>query len=481
MSGFFLDSYNASDNTKLGDGPLVSVSRYQQTRRLSRADSWGADLVASEKRLQYTHATPASRVVDAKRLIRCHLTTAQGTRELGAGIIDTLGIEASEYGMDIGGNDLSILLGNPTVHELELGAPGSPITVKAAVDAISPYRHTSFASFDTTTYLSTGTTANGNTAVTSVTNISNFSVGDPIIGAGIPNGTYVNSVFPDTNTIGLSAAATATASGVTLHTNQIEHTFAGESVLAALVWLADTVNESWRREGDTIVWLYRTQEAARDGDGNKLYAVVEVDPVAVLSNPTALVITKLTFQRDSRNVFNRIFPYGAGSGSARENIGGVTTPLPSGYSYGETVIGAKHYFYIQHDASVFDDGPIERNVSFREIVSPTEIARAGLTNLQQNVAPLDTIIVELAKVEVEIRPGQTVYLEYHDVIDGYRPLDLQGNYLVQQVQEDLTVDATYAVALQLGSSRRWPVTTSSRLAQLAADVDALSSYGQPSV
>lgn len=479
MTGFRLDIHNQSTNAKLGGGPILSVSRFQQTRRVSRAGTWGADLAATEARINHTDSTAADRVVDTKRLVRCHLSNEHGTRELGAGIIDTLGIESAGYGMDIGGNDLSILLGNPTVHELELSDAG-PMTSKQAVEAIAALASGLGLTFDTTTYLSTGDTTNGNDFITNVTNISNFSEGDPIIGAGIPDDTYVEGVDLDTLTLNISQNATATATGVTLYTNIIEHTFSGESVLATFTWLADALNESWRLDGDELVWLYRTQESATDEDDNKLYAVAFADPIAILSNDTAVLITEPPrLQRDSRNVFNRTFPYGAGSGSARETIAGVATPLPDGFSYGTTTVGMKTYYYIQHDDSVAADGAIERNRSFPEITSPTELARVALTDLRRNLDPLDTIAIAVEKVAVDIAPGQTLRVDYHDSVDGYRPLDLHGDYLVQQVVQEVGVDATYTVGLQLSSSRRWPVTIKSRLEQMAMQAEVSSSYDQP--
>jgi hypothetical protein len=473
MTGFWVDAHDQVTGDKLGDGPIVSVSRFAMTQRLTKSGTWGADLAATEARINHTDPTPADRVLDTKRIVRCHAVRGSGTIELGAGIIDTLGIEAAGYGMDIGGNDLSILLGNPTVHELALGSVGSPIVVKDAVEAIAAYGAGLGLTFDTTTYLSLGDTTSADDHLTNVTNVSNFQVGDPIIGAGIDPDTSVTLVLGDTLTI--SNPATATASGVELHSNQVEHQFSGESVLAALILLANAVGEDWRLEGDTIVWLYRTRESCG------LRAVSAVDPIAILANDDAVVMTALQYQRESTHLYNRIFPYGAGSGNARETIAGITAPLPPGYSYHETIIGANHYFGIQHDASVTADGPIERVVPFRSVVSPNEIARLALVELGRNLTPLDTYTISVEKVRADIRPGQYLYVEYHDAYDGYRPLDINTDLLIQQVQQEVTIDGAYVVGLLLSNQRRWPATVAARLEKIAQDIDTLSNYTQPSV
>lgn len=470
---YFVDAHDQATGTKLAAGPITTVSRYTQTRRVNQSGTWGADLVATEARINHTDPTPADRVLDAKRLVRCHGVRGAGTVEFGAGIIDSLGIVAADYGMDIGGNDLLVLLDNPTVHTLSLSSGGSAISVKAAVDAVVAYGGGWGLSFDTTTYLSVGDTTNTNTAIANVTNISNFAVGDPIFGAGIPANTFVASVTPATDSIGLSIAATATATGVHLHTNQVLLQLAGESVLAALNRVAELVGESYRRDGDAVVWLYRTRESCG------LRAVAAVDPIAILSNDTVVVITGLTYQRDSRHIYTRIFPYGAGSGSARETIAGVTTPLPDGFSYGTTTIGSANYFFIQHDDSVAASGAIERNVPFQDIDSPTVLAAAALIELQRNLTPLDTYRVTLEKVVADIKPGQTLFTEYHDAVDGYRPLDILDDLYVLEAQVELTVDGSALVGLLLSNQRRWPLTTKGRLKQLATDVQTLSMHGQP--
>lgn len=474
---FFTDVHDQATDAKLGGGPITTVSRYTLTSRLSRSGTWGADLVATEARINHTDATPADRVLDTKRVVRCHGVRGGGTVELGAGIIDDLSIDAAEYGMDIGGNTLSILLGNPSVHSLALGTAGSPITVKDAVEDIAAFTSGLGLTFDTTTYLSTGDTANSNADITNVTNVTNFTPGDPVYGAGIPADTFVTLVTGTTVTI--SNDATATATGVTLHTNKVFKEFSGESVLAALNDLATLVNENWREEDGTIVWLYRTREQATDGDGNTLRAVSSADPIAVLSNNAAVLITRLQYSRQSAHVYNRIFPFGAGNGSARETIAGVMTGLPPDYQYGNVVVGADTFHYIEHIDSVAENGPIERHVSYRDITAPSAIAAAALIDLQRNVEPLDTYRVTLEKVAAAIKPGQTLHVEYHDSIDGYRPIDLNGPLFVLEAQLEIDVDDTHTVGVLLSNQRRWPVTTRTVLAQLAAQTEAGSAYNQP--
>jgi hypothetical protein len=479
MTGYWLDAHDQTSNAKLGTGPILSVSRFASTRRLSKSGTWGADLAATESRIQHTNANPALRVLDSKRVVRCHVTPQSATAslvgpiELGAGVVDTLGIEAAGYGMDIGGNDLSVLLANPIVHELEVGTEAAPLGIKAAVDLVAALGAGTGITVDTTTYLSLGDTSIGDDQIVNVTNITNFTTGDPIVGAGIQPGTYVTTTFG--TTVVMSQPATATGTSVTLHTNQVAHTFSGESVLAALILLANATGEDWRLEGTTVYWLYRTRASSG------MYAVAGGDPVALLTNDPLVLITSLSYQRDSSQVFNRIFPYGAGSGDAREGIAGITAPLPPGFSYHETVIGAKHYFGIQHSDSVAENGPIERTVTYRSVVSPTEIARLGLLELRRNLTPLDTYTLSVEKLRSELPPGYTIHVEYHDSIDGYRPLDIDADLLIQQVEQEVTVDGALVVGLQLSNQRRWPQTVAARLEKLATDIDSLSNYSQPSV
>jgi len=476
MSGYWLDIHDQHTDAKIAEGPIVSVSRFAISHRLTKSGTWGADLAASEKRIQHTNADPALRVLDSKRVVRCHAIVRSMPQEVGAGVVDTLGIEAATYGMDIGGNDLSVLLANPIVHELEVGTEAAPMGIKAAVDAVAAFASGTGITINTTTYLSTGDTTASDDQIANVTNPSNFQPGDPIVGPGIQPGSYVTG-WAGTSLI-MSLPATATATSVTLDTNQVAHTFSGESVLAALILLANAAGEDFRLQGQTIYWLYRTRESSG------LYAVAGGDPIALLGNDEAVLITGLSYQRDSSQVFNRIFPYGSGSGNARETIAGMTPstfPLPADFEYHETIIGGKHYYGMQHTDSVAANGPIERMVTYRSVVSPTEIARLALLELQRSLTPLDTYQLTVEKVRYGILPGQTIHVEYHDSYDGYRPLDIDDDLLVQQVEWEVTVDGALIVGLQLSNQRRWPQTVAARIEKLAQDVDTLSNYNQPSV
>lgn len=64
---------------------------------------------------------------------------------------------------------------------------------------------------------STGDTTSGSTAISAVTNISTWAVGDTIKGSGIPSGTTVSAVDSTNNILTISQAATATATGVSLY------------------------------------------------------------------------------------------------------------------------------------------------------------------------------------------------------------------------------------------------------------------------
>jgi len=84
----------------------------------------------------------------------------------------------------------------------------------------------------TATLTPTGNTNNTNQTVSSVSSTANISRGMPISGAGVPAGAFVADI-PTSTTLLMSAAATATASGVTL-------TISGDVFNIALVKLSPT-------------------------------------------------------------------------------------------------------------------------------------------------------------------------------------------------------------------------------------------------
>jgi hypothetical protein len=125
---FYVDIEDSSGN-KLGGGPLTSVSRWQYTSRFDRAGAINFDFAASD---------PQASTVQNRRIARAFALINDVWVEVGAGVIDEVGITPTGDGrvsLNVSGLDLIRELGYRTVGTLEVGA-GSGATHSAALTAI---------------------------------------------------------------------------------------------------------------------------------------------------------------------------------------------------------------------------------------------------------------------------------------------------------------------------------------------------------
>ena len=110
----WIDVEDAS-GARYGDGPIVTATAWESTRRLDAAGTFAFSMPASD---------PRSNLLQHKRVVRCWGGDTTGIRELGAGIIEQIEVTprtASQPAMlRVSGDDLLRELANRTVGDLEL-------------------------------------------------------------------------------------------------------------------------------------------------------------------------------------------------------------------------------------------------------------------------------------------------------------------------------------------------------------------------
>jgi len=117
------------DGSKAGPGPLRSATAFEVTRRLDAAGKF---------KLKASLSEPRASMVQAKRRARCWGLITEVVTDLGAGIIDKIGVD-TDLTLDISGDDLLRELTYHQVGRLLVGASGAPSTTgPAQIAALFP-------------------------------------------------------------------------------------------------------------------------------------------------------------------------------------------------------------------------------------------------------------------------------------------------------------------------------------------------------
>lgn len=111
-----------SDGDKAGPGPLRSATLFEITRRLDAAGKFNVKANLAETRAS---------MVQAKRRVRAWGLVDGTIADLGAGIIDKIGV-GIDLTLDISGDDLLRELTYHQVGRLLIGASGAPSTTGPA-------------------------------------------------------------------------------------------------------------------------------------------------------------------------------------------------------------------------------------------------------------------------------------------------------------------------------------------------------------
>lgn len=279
---------------------------------------------------------------------------------------------------------------------------------------------------------------------------------------------------------------TTTGTGVYLQ-------FSGENVLAALVKIADAIGEQFRLGvGRTIVWLRDDQPSSG------LLAVADGDS-SIIDNPDVVIITRLTPTRDTHDLVTRVYPRGAGNGTARLDLGLTTRTAPTGYTFGSDTIG----YYISNDAADTAYGRIDHHESFKDIAvldtdtntpdpEPSDLINAANQLFDAAVAWLNTHCVELwayqldiTKCDVALEVGTTIDVQYRKTVDNYREVDIDtirdGRPLVI-LQSVPTIDKTgiHTMALTVATAARLPDSEIAYLFESVDNAHSMDTHNQPS-
>jgi hypothetical protein len=443
-----------------GGGPFTDATNIRLTRRLSKAGTVAIDVPAAD---------PKTALLVAKQIMRVRAMRGGVQADIGAGIIDSITARVhppDPLMLTVAGDDILSELANRRVigagnvplilNETGVSTGTNPATTAAALTAIMAHAPAGW-TLDSTTYGSVGTTTNASTSVTGVTNIKNITENGPVIGTGIPAGATATAVNLITNAVTLSVPATASAT-VALSGSTAYHQFGTETVLAAFIWLATAVGEQFRLgTGRQVVWLYKQQPTSG------LRAISQGDSTALATNTSVVLIDTLEEVADTHAAITRIYPYGAGNGTARVTLAGATWTPPTGYSIDTT---NNYIAYTATDGVNRIDDIVTYNSistigtgSAHAISAANQLAQTTYEDLRRRVVATKTYRLTVTKIDADIAPGNTVWVRYRKVVDSYVATNINADLVV--LENSTTFDAATGVAnaqLTLATVDRWPTT-----------------------
>lgn len=243
--------------------------------------------------------------------------------------------------------------------------------------------------------------------------------------------------------------------------NDVYLLMAGESVLAALIRLAEQTGEHFRlATGFTrkVLWLQDSQLSSG-------YRAMAPQYMTGEDNTVVLPLLSLEKVQDTYELVTRVYPHGGGSGSARVTLANTIKTAPGGYTMN---MGLN---YLEMDAAVLEYGQIDRYMSWPDIVAvSTEISQVQhaadslfdrvYEYLKRACQPAEAYRLRTAGNH-GVHPGQTIRVVYHEFVDGYHAVDIDAELWVLEITDEYGADGQRVSDWIVSTVDRWQTSDQS--------------------
>ena len=394
----WLDMYDTSGD-RIGPGPLASLVAFKRTQRLSAGGSWSATISALDNR--------AMTLIQPKRIALAYTwEDGGGTRFLGGGPIEDMRVRVTDGVpmLEVSGGDLL----------WEMAA------------AVIPYAET--------------------------------ADGEATLRTAMPAGWTI----VETATLPVWAGRSAY-----------------ESVLAGWVRAAEQVGFSFRLapSGATIRRLELFSAITVSG----IRATMHASAPAIERNTALCLIISLSEQRTSWEIANRAYVFGAGDWQAQLTMayatlwpdgsatsGGYTDPdgntwtitLTKTNSYINCTSSQATYGTLPVRVDVKDISPLSNSTADLQAAANALLA-AALQAMRNRVAPQYAYEVEVGALRSELLPGQSIWVEAKQMVDGERPVDIDRALTILAIDTAWNQDGVRKDKLTVATGKRLPNTDTS--------------------
>jgi hypothetical protein len=233
--------------------------------------------------------------------------------------------------------------------------------------------------------------------------------------------------------------------------------FANESVLEALVALAEHTGEHFRLGvGKRIEWLRDDPEVAPVDSG--VYALA-----APATAANACTILELSESKDSYELATRVYPYGGRQGNGRVSLARCTETPPAGYTlsttdnYIKADVAENTYGRIDTTREWPDVGQQDEG-DYHAVLAANALYAVALEWLKRHSQVQRAYTLRVAHLERQVRPGETVRVTYQRARDGERYVDIDGALVVLGVTLEESGDGIRTAALELATTDTWPLS-----------------------
>ena len=252
--------------------------------------------------------------------------------------------------------------------------------------------------------------------------------------------------------------------------------FSGESVLEALIKLAEHTGEHFRLgSGRKVVWIQDDPKANPTKSGYR--AIAGADPVAVEDNPRVCLIRNLRRIRNSYDLITRIRPYGAGLGTARISLADIRrTTAAVGYTLSISGSVATSN-YLKSNAATTSYGIIEIEKSWPEVgrqeasgydlAASEQLYQRAYEYLSRHDTPEVSFRGTVMKLDGMVEPGETIKVIFRHYVDSYKAIDISDDYIILETTTEITGAGIRTIEMQWASTDAWP---DADIYRLAADI-----------
>ena len=381
------------------------------------AEYWES-VVRMDRAGSFSFSMPASDlravIVQPKLVARCYARVQDNVTEIGAGIIDKI--------------------------TLTVGAQGQTMLVVSGDDLLRELTNRSVGFLELTD-------GNGNGVINALYQVMQCAHG------------WSLSYYPSTE-------------------NNVYAKFAGETVLSALIKIAEDKGEHFRIGTDrSVAWL------RKDLLPSGIRAIQGGEPTSIDGNKDVCIVVNLQEERDTYQICSRIYPYGSGVGDARLTLAATSMTAPMGYTLD------KANNYLENGTTKGLYGQIEQYMSFKDIapVSNTDadlqaaankLFDAALTYLEKHKQPEKFYTMEVSKVDRLIYPGETVRVIVKKVVDAYEVVDIDADLYVLEVRNRIDGSGIRTTGMQVATVDRWNESDDAMIVSNMNEARVMESYPQ---
>lgn len=295
--------------------------------------------------------------------------------------------------------------------------------------------------------------------------------------AGVTNGPALVLAAADTYTPGTWTLDTDDGEATT--TTAVYAKFAGESALQALRMIADKIGEHWRFHDTArkVVWM---RAATPDSTIRAIQGAP--DMVSARSNPLICFFESFEERKDVHGLFNRIYPYGAGSFEIATTLGATTRSAAAGF----TLSAAGNY--LQSDTSIAalgltipvyvqfpDIRPVSNPPTDADIVSASNaLYDAAYAMLQRHDSVDDFQVFTLGgivQLPSDVKVGTTLRLEYSDA-----RYNVDEDFIVLGIESEISPNAAHTHQLMVAAVDKMPISGSESIVNTMEDGRVFQSH-----